>query len=573
MDFLKLKIGNKILTLVKFSFMIIISIIVFFGYYYQKKEFEQKIDETLVYQADKVILTTNLLNEIAIGFAQMLSSDEQVQRVLRSSTYLNDSLNRYKQLKKRINKWVYNQKKHSELVPEYQIFDAAGNDLFGTSTIKNTLFNINFISENNNQNFQSGILISDNKVFCSGIAQVNDRRGKHIGSVLVYFDLNTLTQVSKMNDNFSFAVYSKSNNDTIQNNTYTQREVSSKNFNRGFELELSDIENTSLSDDQNKYLLNKIEVINSNIDGIFVFQIDATLMLEKINRIRFLLLIVIVLLLGISFAIVFFVVQRIVAKPVQQVATVLENLAHGKVSKQIPVKSKDEIGQMRTALNKLNITFAKMTDFAKQIGESNLDAQFTPQSKDDILGKALLEMRHSLLQAKNEEKRRSEEDSRRNWTAAGLAKFAEIMRKKYDSTDEFSNVIIQNLINYINVSIGAMYITDMNKEFLMLSASQAYDNIDQRKRAIEIGEGLIGACAQDGETIFIKEIPNHYMKISSGLGETKPKRLLIVALKQNEEVYGILEFASFHEIEQYKIDFVEQLAVSITVPLKMMYLF
>lgn len=75
-----------------------------------------------------------------------------------------------------------------------------------------------------------------------------------------------------------------------------------------------------------------------------------------------------------------------------------------------------------------------------------------------------------------------------------------------------------------------------------------------------IGEGLIGQSAASGKTLYIDDVPTGYVKIVSGLGMASPKYLLIVPVKQGEQVIGVMEIASFKPVTEDQRKFVEESA-------------
>jgi GAF domain-containing protein len=62
---------------------------------------------------------------------------------------------------------------------------------------------------------------------------------------------------------------------------------------------------------------------------------------------------------------------------------------------------------------------------------------------------------------------------------------------------------------------------------------------------------------------FTKKIPENYVIITSGLGESTPSCLLLVPLKVEDNVLGIIELASFKVLPKYRIEFVEKIAENI----------
>ncbi len=274
-------------------------------------------------------------------------------------------------------------------------------------------------------------------------------------------------------------------------------------------------------------------------------------------------------LLGlILIAFVITVIAKKIIKPVSTTTNLLRKLATGDISKsdKIIIETNDEIGDMASSVNKLIDGLSTTASFATQIGEGKLDTDFKPLSEYDVLGNALVDMRKSLLNAAEEENKRRIEDEKRNWASSGIALFGDILRQQNADIETLSFELIKNLVKYLNANQGGIFIlNDDNKSelFLELTASYAYDRRKFQIKRIPITEGLIGACYQEKKSIYLTQVPKKYISITSGLGEEDPRSVIIVPLKLNDEVFGVIEIASFKKLEQYEIDFIEKIGESI----------
>lgn len=229
-------------------------------------------------------------------------------------------------------------------------------------------------------------------------------------------------------------------------------------------------------------------------------------------------------------------------------------------------ETNDEVGDMSAALNDLVDSFRKFTTFANEIGNGNYDISFTPLSDEDDLGNALLEMRDNLKKASEEEAKRKQEDEQRHWASQGIAKFSGILRENNDDIEELSYQIIRNLVKYTSANQGGLFIInddDENEKFIELKAAYAFNKRKYMEKRIDFGVGLIGRAVQEKETIYMNELPENYINITSGLGDANPRSLLIVPLKTNEQVHGAIELATFKDFEQYQIEFIERIAENI----------
>ncbi len=254
------------------------------------------------------------------------------------------------------------------------------------------------------------------------------------------------------------------------------------------------------------------------------------------------------------------------AVPINHTKNILLSMGKGVLPKDKLKEGNDELGQMAKALNMLVKGLTNIFNFSLEIGKGNFDTHFTPLSDEDVLGHSLIDMRNELKKAANDEIRRKEEDEHRNWAAQGVAKFSDILRKNTSDLDELAYDIISNLVKYTNSNQGGIYIindNDKDNHFIEMKASYAYDRRKFITKRIEIGEGLVGRCYQEKEKIYLTEIPNDYVKITSGLGEDNPRALLIVPFIYNDVIYGLVEIASFSEYPAHVIEFIERIGESI----------
>ncbi|MBR4265629.1 MAG: GAF domain-containing protein [Bacteroidales bacterium] len=280
---------------------------------------------------------------------------------------------------------------------------------------------------------------------------------------------------------------------------------------------------------------------------------------------------IIFLLIGITVSMLMAIyVSGLIVNPLEKLMKYAKRLSEGELPEFKDEVYNDEVGQTVASIEQLTIGLQKTSDFAHAIGQGDFSSNYQPLSDKDVLGNSLLNMRKSLQNAKKEENKRKAEDVQRNWTTEGQATFAEILRHHTDDISELADDIMVNLVHYIKANQGGIFIyqdSDPNNVYLELLSAYAYNRKKFIKREIRLGEGLVGACAQEKYTIYLTDIPDDYIEIESGIGSANPKSLLIVPLKIENEILGVIELASFVEMKDYEIELVEKIAESIAATL------
>lgn len=198
--------------------------------------------------------------------------------------------------------------------------------------------------------------------------------------------------------------------------------------------------------------------------------------------------------------------------------------------------------------------------FANELAEGHLDSEFEAVVGDN-LSEALAHMRESLRVA-------GAKENQEKFVNVGLAEVGEILRDFDDDFGETAARLVSKLVNYFDANQGGLYLCEKVSEsdehpYLDLVAFYAYKRLKYSDKHVQYGQGLLGQALQEESTIYITEVPKQFINTTSGLGEATPKALLIVPLKVNDVVHGMMELASFNELEPYQIELMEKLGESI----------
>ncbi len=265
----------------------------------------------------------------------------------------------------------------------------------------------------------------------------------------------------------------------------------------------------------------------------------------------------------ISICILFLIVQlvKILKKPIDKLNQYVIELNNGNFPHELNLRNED-FRPIARSLNFFTKKLLNVKDFAGKVGQGHFDGsvllKFNP---DGEFGNALAKMRKSLVEV-------AEADEERKHINEGLEKFSEILSNNTNNLERFGDEVVLNLVKFLGANQGAVFVVSEEKEgeksYLDLVASYAYDKKKYFGKKIVKGQGLVGQAWVERKPIYMTEVPDDYANITSGLGESTPKCVLIVPLIFNEETQGIIEIASFKSLKDYELGFIEKVSESIS---------
>jgi len=285
---------------------------------------------------------------------------------------------------------------------------------------------------------------------------------------------------------------------------------------------------------------------------------DKLLSDENYQKSRTILLIISLtgLLLGGSF--VFWIVSGI-NQSLTTVKKVVKSAADGDLLQEINTDIKGEVGDVLRSINQMILSLRKLTEFSQNIAKGNYDQQIELRSEKDVLGISINEMSQAL-------KGLAQDNRHNDWLKTGQNGLNEIMRGDLDEKTLAENVI-SYLSHYLNAQIGTIYKKEEQTETLKLMGSFAYSKRKSVNDIIEIGEGLAGQAAFEKKMISVTNLPEDYTRVSSTLGDSMPRNVMVSPFLFEGELRGVIEMGFFEEFTDIKMELIKSVMETIAINL------
>jgi hypothetical protein len=109
-------------------------------------------------------------------------------------------------------------------------------------------------------------------------------------------------------------------------------------------------------------------------------------------------------------------------------------------------------------------------------------------------------------------------------------------------------LMLNEICNRLGAGQGAIYINKEDR--LDLAYGYALPDV---QASYKIGEGLVGRVASEKTPLYLDELPEGYITVFSGLGNTSPRRLALIPINS-----GVIEIATFNDINASTLKHIEE---------------
>ncbi len=131
----------------------------------------------------------------------------------------------------------------------------------------------------------------------------------------------------------------------------------------------------------------------------------------------------------------------------------------------------------------------------------------------------------------------------------------------FDSIQQYTEKVLQNIAKELDIVQGLCFVLDDSDKQFHITGEYAYFS-EEQPRSFPLGETLSGQVAKNRQLLNVKDMPEGYITVLSGLGKGNPRHLIIAPIIYDDESIGIIELASFKPFGKDEEQLVEKITAS-----------
>jgi HAMP domain-containing protein/signal transduction histidine kinase/DNA-binding response OmpR family regulator len=299
---------------------------------------------------------------------------------------------------------------------------------------------------------------------------------------------------------------------------------------------------------------------------------------------------------------------------VRGIVKVVTAVANGSLKERLTVEAKGEVAALAETINNMTDTLAifaeQVTTVAREVGvegrlggqanvpgaagiwkdltdnvnllAANLTTQVraiadvaTAVTKGDLTRSIQVAARGEVAELKDNInamiqnlRATTDQNTEQDWLKTNLAKFTRMLQGQRDLMT-VGQMLLSELAPLVSAQYGAIYQMDSSQgdSHLKMLAGYALPPNGHQQAELPLGVGLVGQCALEKRRILLQEVPNDYVRISSGLGESGPRSLIVLPVLFEGDTKAVVELASLKEFTSTHLTFLSQLTESIGIVL------
>ncbi|TAN53555.1 MAG: hypothetical protein EPN21_01175, partial [Methylococcaceae bacterium] len=244
----------------------------------------------------------------------------------------------------------------------------------------------------------------------------------------------------------------------------------------------------------------------------------------------------------------------ILVSPLSFVTRQLQRLGRGETGLEVmEYHGNDEVSLMLDCTARVITTMERTASLADIISQGDFSTQLELLSPQDRLGRAINNMTMMLREAKIQ-------NEQRNWLTTGLTQLNQSLIGDLDAV-HLADTALSQMSRYVDAGRGVFYTYRAESATLELLGSYMYSERDALGNSYRLGEGAVGQVAREKKLIVLHSVPSDAPPILTGTTTSKPLHTYTYPLLRDDELLGVIEFATFERFDALQQEYLTQAAV------------
>ncbi|MET0356682.1 MAG: response regulator [Cellvibrio sp.] len=175
----------------------------------------------------------------------------------------------------------------------------------------------------------------------------------------------------------------------------------------------------------------------------------------------------------------------------------------------------------------------------------------------------LLKLSNDYAASLQERQEHAELLEQQSWQRAGQVQLSEYTIGQ-NSLQSLGERVLDFLASYLNVAVAALYVrNETNGKLHRAAGFGASKENTEAEQIYNSAESLVGQTLASNRVLQLKDVPDHYLKINSGLGETTPRHIILAPLHYEGQTNGVIELGFLHCPSERDLEFIKLITANI----------
>jgi len=128
---------------------------------------------------------------------------------------------------------------------------------------------------------------------------------------------------------------------------------------------------------------------------------------------------------------------------------------------------------------------------------------------------------------------------------------------------QLGRTVLSFLAQYIETAVAALYIREEDGSLHRVASYGFSKESELMEQVIGSNESLVGQAAQSRKIIRVDNVPDNYLKVTSGLGNGKPRQVILVPINHEGVINGVVELGFLHIPTERDVEFLQLMSSSL----------